>query len=147
MSAVSLSACQRRLAAIWLIGGGLAVLMLFGFTVGNRFGSLVDRAWSWLVPTIVPTLSVVIGAIAYDARRGDSGVVVDRMAYVVAAGLSIFYFALLLGTMLVLPLVESSSEIGALQFFSSSNYWLGPTQGLVGIALGAFFASGTAAEK
>jgi hypothetical protein len=51
--------------------------------------------------------------------------------------LSVFYLALALGTMLVQPFVW----ITAVEVLSVSSLWLGPVQGLVGLALGAVFGS------
>ncbi len=128
---------QRQLAAVWLTGGGVLFLLMIGQTMLGRYGAQTARAWSWLLPTVLPTLSLIVGAVAYEARRSPASATVDRFAYRVAFWLSVAYLALVLVTQLGQPV----TGLSPLAMMDLSNLWLGPVQGLVGIALGVFFVS------
>ena len=128
---------QRRLAVIWYSGAGLIFLLLLVQSLMGKYGDQVQAAWSWFLPTIVPTLSLITGAIAYNARKSDSPGTVDAFSFKVSSGLSGFYLVLVLATLLVQPLTSTSP----ISLMKLSNLWLAPIQVLLGIALGAFFSS------
>ncbi len=134
---VLISACQRQLAGVWLIGCGLIFLLMLGQTLGGKYGGQVDKAWSWFIPTVLPILSIIVGAVAYEARREPQSVTADRLAFHLSVGLSLSYLLLVIATVLFQPL----SRMTPLELMSVSNLWLGPVQGLVGIVVGVFFAS------
>jgi hypothetical protein len=136
-NAKPLRKCKRQLIIIWLSGAGLAFTLLVVQTVGGVFGGAADKAWGWFVPTILPTLSVIVGAVTFDARAPQDHTLVDSTAFLVSTVLSIFYLGLMLATILLRPL----ANVTPLQFLDTSNLWLGPAQGLVGLSLGAFFTS------
>lgn len=129
--------CQNRLAAVWFLGSGIVFVLILIQTLAGKYGSGAEAAWGWLMPAILPTLSLIVGATAYHASRPKRDLTVSRLAYRVALGLSVFYLLLLLATLLVDPLTPTTP----LQLMELSRFWLGPVQGLVGLALGAFFVS------
>jgi len=110
---------------------------MLGQTLGGKYGGQVDKAWSWFIPTVLPILSIIVGAVAYEARREPQSVTADRLAFHLSVGLSLFYLLLVIATVLFQPL----SRMTPLELMSVSNLWLGPVQGLVGIVVGVFFAS------
>jgi hypothetical protein len=134
---ISLTAAQSRLATLWLIGAAVIFVLMLAQTVGGKYGGQAQRAWGWFMPTVVPTLSVIVTALAYGAAKAVEEQTVEARAYRMTFALSAFYLAVVLGTLLLQPL----SDLRPLDFMSTSNLWLGPIQGLVGIALGAFFTS------
>jgi hypothetical protein len=132
------SRSQTMLAGVWLIGGGLIFVLVLAQTLGGKYAGQVEKAWSWLIPTIVPTLLLIVGAVAYEARQpARKGATVDGLAFSVTCGLSLFYLVLVIVTVLVQPFTAMTP----LELMSVSHLWLGPVQGLVSIALGVFFAS------
>jgi hypothetical protein len=138
---VSVTVAQSRLAMIWLAGGGVIFLLMLAQTVSGKYGGQTTRAWGWFIPIIVPTLSLIVSAIAYSAATrpadGQEEQTVQTRAYRITFGLSCFYLIVVLSTLLLEPLSGQSP----LEFITQSNLWIGPLQGLVGIALGAFFTS------
>jgi hypothetical protein len=134
---IAASTGQGRLAAVWFAGAGAVFLLVLVQTLAGKYGENTEAAWGWLMPAILPTLSLITGAIAYNAAKPKGEFTVDRLAYRVAFYLSIFYLLLLLVTLLAEPLTSMTP----LQVLELSGYWLGPVQGLVGLALGAFFVS------
>jgi len=117
------------------MGGGLLFLVVVAQTMAGYYGDRAKSAWSWLLPTIMPTLSLIVGAVV--TQKPESTATVDRLAYRISLGLSLCYLLLALATIAAQPF----SGMGALDFMSTSNLWLGPLQGLLGISLGVFFGS------
>ena len=127
---------QRALLIVWALGTLVPFLLLLAQTVGGKYGDQSTKAWEWFIPTVLPTLTVIVGA--YGATKPVERKSVDRLAFSVAKWLSVFYLVLLSATLLLQPLAESSP----LAFLEgSSGTWLAAVHGLVGVSLGAFFTS------
>jgi hypothetical protein len=126
---------QRKLAVLWLCGGGIVTVVLIIQSISGYYGDKVSDAWSWLLPYVIPILTLILSAVAADATKKPSNVTVDVFAYRSSFWLSVFYLLCLLVSLLVGNLTPS----GPLQLMKMSVLWLGPLQGLVGIALGVFF--------
>ncbi|BDC49827.1 hypothetical protein F183_A21430 [Bryobacterales bacterium F-183] len=104
----------------------------------GKFGDQVQEAWGWLLPTIMPTLGMILAVLSYTAMTPAAlRAVVRRSFYRVAQCLSIFYLLLVALTLLIQPFTGN----GPLELMRMSNLWLGPIQGLVGTALGILFVS------
>jgi hypothetical protein len=95
-----------------------------------------EEAWAWLLPGILPTLSLIIGVLVMDALgMSVRAATVDGFMFWAAFGLSVFYLVIV-----ALPiLLQPFSAIEPLWMLRQSNLWLGPMQGLVGAAPAAFF--------
>ena len=131
--------CKKRLATLWFSGAGLIFLIFLIQTIGGRHGDAPETAWGWLLPTIMPTLSLMVGVFVLDALgKGTKIKQVDRFVYRLAFGLSAAYLGVVLLTIVAGPF----SAQGPSALMAQSNLWLGPFQGLVSAALGAFFIRG-----
>lgn len=133
---ISVRTCKKRLASLWLsVGLALFILLVLQSTLG-KFGTRIEEAWAWFLPTIMPTLSLIIGVLVLDVsstRQRDKQI--DRFLFWLAFGLSSIYLALVMLVPLMQPLTGSSP----FELMKRSNFWLGPLQGLVAAVLGAFF--------
>lgn len=130
--------CQRKLALLWLAGSGVIFMLVLGQTFTGVFGSDTESVWNWLLPNIVPTVSIIIGTLAASAFHSQSTSTVDGFIFRVAVALSAFYLIVTLGTILWssgLTVMRTSDVL------NKSKYWMAPVQGLLGIALGVFFVS------
>ena len=132
-----LERARTLLAKIWFGGGGICFALVIFQSIAGRFQGIQQEIWAWFTPTIVPTLSLIIGVLASTAFEDDSGRTVKRFFYHAAIGLSLAYVIILLLTMLLEPIAGSHN----MDYFHLSNYWLTPIQGLVVAALGALFNS------
>jgi len=138
MERMLISECQKRLAKVWVGCVLFIVGLFFAQTMAGKFGDHSKEAWGWLLPTVMPSLSLIVGAVVADKYRGLSKrTTADRFAYRLSLGLSWFYLLLILCSILLQPL----SPFGPLEMFSLSQFWLSPVHALVGIALGVFFTS------
>ena len=133
---VPMRTCQRRLATLWLVACGIAFLLLVLQTIFGKYDGQADAAWGWLLPSVMPTLSLIIGVLVVDSQGVASAQrTADRFMFRVAFGLSAAYLLVVLTIILAHPL----TQLPALELMRQSNLYLGPLQGLVAAALGAFF--------
>jgi hypothetical protein len=134
---IALHDARSKLLRTWLLGAGLICLVLAVECVLKE--AWKDRwmeVWWWVLPNLVPTLSLMLAVYGSDALSApDPDEVVRRSFLSVATRLSIAYpFMVLLSIAL-----EPFSSYDVLTIFTMSNLWLGPLQGLVVGAIGVLF--------
>jgi len=135
---VPLDQVRSRLAWIWLAGGGLIVIILVLQSLLGRFQGTVQEVWGWALPTIVPTLGMIVSVLGYTALDpSQSKIEVRQDFYKLSWVLSLAYLFLVSLTILMQPLTPYEP----IQLMRMSNLWLGPAQGLVASALGVLFVS------
>jgi hypothetical protein len=135
---LTLRQCRKRLAVIWLIGSGILFFILIPQTIFKHYGEKAGEAWSWFLPMIMPTLSLIIGVLVWDFL--DKTIEVpgaDGFMYRLSAIFSILYLLALGLTFFLSPF----SPWTPLELMKQSSLYLGPFQGLVAASLGAFFVS------
>ena len=138
---ISLAVAQPRLAVVWFSGGGFILLLVIIQSLMGKYEGKTDEAWSWLLPSIMPTLSLIIGVLVAGAKRENQPEeTVTRFVFNLSFWLSLTYLLLVALTILISPFIAKTVE-EALELMHRSNLWLGPLQGLVGAALGVFFIS------
>jgi hypothetical protein len=132
--------CKRRLAVLWLLAAGfITTLLVLGSVLGKFQMDGVDKtmlAWQWFLPTLVPTLSVMVTMVVFDARRQSvKQWKVDAFYYRLTRNLSSFYFTIvfIVYAAVVLP------DVPNMRAFDTSNWFLPPLQGLLSSSLGVFF--------
>jgi hypothetical protein len=138
---IPLDSVRSRLAAVWGTGAGLAVLLVVVQSLLGRFGDRTQDAWGWLLPTIMPSLGMIVTVLGYTALDPlFSKLVVRKSFFVIAMVLSIGYLGLVTLTVLIGPFAaENGSQM--VDLMNTSNLWLGPFQGLVASALGVLFVT------
>jgi hypothetical protein len=134
---MALEEARNRLAAVWFVGAGLMILLLVVQSILGKHEQL-QEVWSWFVPNVVPSLSLMLGVIAADALASSDDLRLVKVPFFrLANGVSCFYIGLLALTILL----EPWSARPGIELFTLSNYWLSPTQGLAVAAVGAVFAT------
>jgi hypothetical protein len=93
------------------------------------------EVWEGLLPMILPTLTLMVGTVAAEARQVDSDATVSSRAYHLSLTLSFVYLTALLVVVLLGPSVSSNEAA------ITGNPFLLALQGLVGLSLGGFFVS------
>lgn len=142
---ISLEVVRARLAAVWFIGSALVFLLLVVQSLGGLFGDQLDKVWAWAIPNIAPTLSLMVSvftAYALIADAEEDRYKVRRTFFNLSFGLSIFYVLNVLVVIGAAPFrVQSGPGLGAhpVDVMHTSNFWLGPLQGLTAAALAALF--------
>jgi hypothetical protein len=129
--------CKKSLAIVWFVGAGVIFLLILLQTLSGKFAGEEKRAWSWYLPTVMPTLSLIIGVLVTDARPGASAGErsADPFLFRLAMSLSTTYFLVVL----LLVLAEPFTTLTLLELMDLSSLWLGPLQGIVTASLGVFF--------
>lgn len=125
--------CQQKLAVLWLVGGAALFGLVFLQTTFGHYGKDSGSAWTWLLPTLLPTASLIVTALF--KTSGAETKTVDRFLFRLAFLLSAFY----LGVVILVLLAQPLSTTGPIDALTHSNSYLGPLQGLVASAFGAFF--------
>jgi hypothetical protein len=133
------SIAQRKLLTLWLIAAAPPFMIMVGQTMLGRFGDSAQEAWAWLLPTVMPTLVLVVGTVVTNAIRGQPDRRIDSFYWKLAAGLSIFYLTMV--TLVLMASTVLTSPKSPIPLMVQSNLFLAPVQGLVGAALGVFFVS------
>jgi hypothetical protein len=135
---VSLDHVRSRLATLWLGAAGAIILTLVIQSLRQVYGPSVQEVWGWILPTLMPTLGLIVTVLGYTALdRGITETVVRKSFFVLAFWLSASYLFLILLTILIQPFT-AADPVGLMRM---SNLWLGPFQGLVASALGVLFVS------
>ena len=171
---VPLGKVRARLTTVWLLwsaciftlvivqsvlhkyGGGTvaldgAVALSAQVDTGKSDNEMKDDrtadVWKWLLPNLLPTLTMMVSAVAASAFIQKGGVSVRRDFYHSAMGLSVFYLATVAGLLLCQPIANPASATEQLRSLQTSNIATGPLQGLVAAALGVLFATGKSGDK
>jgi hypothetical protein len=133
---VSSGTAKKVLASIWFGSGGVLFLVIFLQTLLGHYGEKVGDAWSWFLPTIMPTGSLIIGVLVSDAfGKSEPRKTVNRFTFNLSLILTIVYLIAVSLVIFLGPLVN----VSPLDLMKSSNLGLGPLQGLVSACLGIFF--------
>lgn len=121
---------------MWFIGSGLIVMLIIGQSVMGKYQNKVQEVWGWVLPTILPSLSLILSVLGASALANELETVrVKRSFFRIAYSLSVVYLFLVVMTIVIEPLTTFES----LELLRLSNLWLAPLQGLVTLALGVLF--------
>jgi hypothetical protein len=77
-------------------------------SLGGAYENRLQSAWAWALPNFIPTLALMVSVFAADALRPydeTRSLKVRRPFFKMSFGLSVFYLALLLTTILAEPIV------------------------------------------
>lgn len=134
---LSMTQCKKRLGILWFSFSVVLFFVVFGQTVFGFYGEKVGEAWGWFLPTILPTLSLILGVLLVD--RGGKAIqrkTVDPFPFWLSFSVSGVY--LLVVALTIVAQVFLEFEAG-LTLMKQSHIWLGPLQGLTSASIGAFF--------
>lgn len=135
---IPLDVVRARLALLWLLSACLIFVTLVLQSLRLVYGDQTQEVWGWILPTVMPTLALIVTVLGYSALDPAlSRAVVRRSFFHVSFYLSLAYLSLTYLTILVQPLTTGDP----IELMQMSNLWLGPFQGLVASALGVLFVS------
>ncbi len=104
---ISMRTCRTRLAVVWFIGAGFLFILFIFQTVFEHYGNKTTEAWGWLLPTVLPTLSLITGVFATDVLGKSLTVkTVDQFLYRLTLSLSSLYLLAVSLTIFVRPLTN-----------------------------------------
>lgn len=139
MSKISMTQARKKLATLWFIGGGIVFAVLFIQTITGFYEPKTNDVWNWMLPNVMPTLSLVVAVLAADSMGKTARITkIDAFMYRLALALSGVYLMVIA----VILLIGRWSAQPPLELMAGSNIWLGPVQGVVSAALAVFFVTG-----
>ncbi|PSL24037.1 hypothetical protein [Chitinophaga ginsengisoli] len=140
----SLEIARNRLAKIWFIGSGVPFLILVVQSILGKYADKVKEAFTWFIPTVFPTLTLMISVIGAAALIPKENRVIRTSFLKLTVGVSIAYLVIL---SLVLFLQPFGNFEDPIELFSMSNFFITPIQGVVVAALGFLFTSDQPRDK
>jgi cytochrome bd-type quinol oxidase subunit 2 len=137
MATIEFRTAQKRIATTWFICGGILFLIFVLQSVLGKYGDDTEKAWNWLLPAIMPTISLITAVLVTELSSPNKGKMSDRFLYRMAIGSSAIYISILYLMVFLSPFIEGDKT--ALEILESSQLWVAPLQGVVVAILGAFF--------
>ena len=135
---IASSTAKKRLAIVWFAGTGVPFAIMLVQSLVGFYGEQAAEAWSWFLPSVAPTLTLIVGVLVSDALgKSEPRSNVDRFIFRLSLGLSLVYLVTVSLTILIAPLAAMSP----FALMKLSQLWLVPFQALVSAALGAFFVN------
>ncbi len=125
--------CQRRLALAWYT---LSACVIGLIAVQIQTGVADSASWTWLSPHIIPSLSLITGAVIAAETRADEQKHVSPFLFRLGMTFSVLYLLAILA--IIIGATNSLPRIDALK---RSDLYLGPVQGIVVALLGVFYVS------
>ncbi len=136
MPKISMSKCKKNLSTLWFLSAGILFFILIMQSILGHYGEQYREAWEWLLPNIIPTLSLIISVLVMDALgKSVKTESIDSYMFKFTFSLSLIYLLTILITILLQPF----STISPIELMKRSILWLGPFQGLVSASIVAFF--------
>lgn len=132
---VPLSKIRNRLALLWSIGF-LVAFALFATLSVTTFERHLLEVWAWFMPTIAPTLGVILGAVLTRDNR-------PRRVPLAAARVVVFASAFYLALVFLLSFSWAWTRYAPLEWYKAAAILLAPIQGIVSGLIGRFLATPT----
>lgn len=133
---VSMLKSQMQLMIVWVTGGVILLLVAWLQIIFGHYGENGSDVIAWLLPSIIPTVSLVAGVWANNViNKTRSTQKVERKTYRVVLAISLFYLVFIALIFAIQPMVARPP----LEVIKDSALILSPLQGVVSVFLGIFF--------
>jgi hypothetical protein len=133
---LSLGSAKKWLSGVWFTGFGIPFLILLARTFGTSGDSQTSDMWNWFFPTVLPTVSLILGVLVADWKRQPNLTKpADGSLFGLAFALSVLYLVAVIGTLVMSPGLPGA----ATDLLKRSHVYLAPVQGLAAASLAAFF--------
>ncbi len=135
MKQVTVRRSRYTLFGIWIGAFMVIGAVLFIQQVAGVYGADSEAVWSWFIPNILPTVSLMAATLVSAQDRPETDTkLVDRQYFRLTLIVSVFYVALLFGTVMAQPF----TGIEPLELMSDSSLYLAPFQGIATGLIGVF---------
>jgi hypothetical protein len=88
---VPMKRCQRRIVLTWAVGVLPASAILMAQALWNTYGEKTVGVIEWFLPSVMPTLLLVIGVVARIATMHRSSLLLGPLQGLVSATLGVFF--------------------------------------------------------
>lgn len=106
---INLASAKKKLTIVWFSGSGVLFLLVLLQTIFGKYSDKVGEAWAWLLPTFMPTLSLIVGVLVADSlgknenKDASEPPTADQFVFRLSFSLSIAYLLTVAVTILFLP--------------------------------------------
>ena len=144
---INMRRAKQFLAILWLgFGGVIFAIILFQIASG-RYPDHYDDIWEWYMQFIIPTLSMIIGVLVWEAvNRKTFEVTIDKFLFRISFWISFAFLLAIVATLLLTGLAETQMNTTPFKFVEISKVYLVPIQSLVNATLGIFFVKNQVEE-
>ena len=133
---IAMLKCQTRLMLVWVVECVLLLLVAWLQILFGHYGEKGRDVMEWLLPSITPTLSLVVGVWANSAlNKSKKTEKVGIAIYRAVLAVSVFYLVFIGLIFAIQPMVPLSP----LEVINNSSLIMAPLQGIVCIFIGIFF--------
>lgn len=135
--------CRKRLALLWFWASGALFIIVFVQVQLNHWGEDAGKVLGWFLPSLTPTLALILGVFVADAVRGPEDVLerdatnADPFFFRLTFSISSMYLAAILLVILLEPVSQRRVEV----LITENNLWLVPFQAMVAASMGVFFVT------
>ena len=140
VSSIPKTQAQRRLVLLWFVMAALPTMLLGYNTQQDRFAD-PTAVWQWFSPYLFPTLLLMVGTLRTNEDSAAAPALSSLFYYRLCMGLSLFYGLALFGTLLNGLTNQSNHTQQMLESLKHAGLMLTGIQGLLNLALGAFFVA------
>ena len=127
---------QMQLMLVWVIGAAILLIVAWLQIQFGHYGANGRDVITWLLPSLIPTVSLVTGVWANNViRKSKSTRQVERKTYLIVLLVSLFYLVFIALVFAIQPMVARPP----LDVIKDSGLILSPLQGVVSVFLGIFF--------
>ncbi len=128
---------QKRIAILWFTLSALLFITVFALGMSNLYKEDSKQLWDWLLPNIIPTLSLIIGVfVAEVSNEQRKNKEINKFYFRLTFYMSLFYLLILLTLLLIDPF---QIHLRTTERIENTDTFLIPLQGLIAATLGLFF--------
>lgn len=127
------ASAKKKLTIVWFSGSGVLFLLVLLQTIFGKYLDKVGEAWAWLLPTFMPTLSLIVGVLVADSlgknenKDASEPPTADQFVFHLSFSLSIAYLLVVVLTILLSPFFEQAAQEKTIfDLMKLSNLWLAP---------------------
>jgi hypothetical protein len=136
---MQLAKARKRLATLWFILSALIFTIFIFVTNVQVLPAGESDAWGWFLPTILPSLTLMLSVFVAQTLGGDDDEkVIDGFVFKLAFCVSLFYLLILLYVLLSYSRQEDGD---LLSYYKKYNTMLAALQSFVSACLGIFFTN------
>ncbi len=135
MKPMEMAKCKGRLAVLWFAACGFIFAVVILQTLIDSYRGRADEVWKWLLPSVMPTLSLIIGVFALENSQAKDNRRASKLFFRLSLALSSFYLVVVASFILLQPIMT----VSPVELMKQSQVWMAPFQGLVSASIGGFF--------
>lgn len=133
---IKFSTCRAWLTALWVFGAlGLGLLLIFA--ARDLSGDAMQKIWAWFLPTVMPTVTLIISVITADAVSGSKRTQTTSSFFFGLTCVVSLVYLIAVAAPILAP--AAGGRVSLEEQISRTGLFLGPFQSVVAALIGVFF--------